>query len=118
MEFHDEDIEDFGLESSFSEDTDQDSENEWESSQEEAWRELDSSCSPAQPRFYFRGESALNFEVSPDGSVLQFLELFLDGEVIGHIKNETNWNAAQCLHEKPSSSRSQWRDTSDAEICL
>ncbi|KAG8235899.1 hypothetical protein J437_LFUL010129 [Ladona fulva] len=116
MEFQDEDIEDSGSESSFSEDTDHDSEDEGESSREEAWQELDTSCPPAQPRFYFQGESSVNFEVAPGGSVLQYLELFLDDEVIGHITNETNRYAAQCLSEKPSSSRPQWRDTSAADI--
>ncbi|KAG8237771.1 hypothetical protein J437_LFUL017086 [Ladona fulva] len=90
MEFQDEDIEDSGSESSFSEDTDNDSEDEGEPLQEEAWQELDTSCPPAQPRFYFQGESLVNFEVAPGGSVLQYLELFLDDEMIGHITNEMN----------------------------
>ncbi|KAG8236324.1 hypothetical protein J437_LFUL018600 [Ladona fulva] len=116
VEFQDEDIEDSRSESSFSEDTDHDSEDEGEPLREEAWRELDTSCPPAQPRFYFQGESSVNFEVAPGGSVLQYLELFFDDEVIGHITNETNRYAAQCLSEKPSSSRPRWHDTSAAEI--
>ncbi|KAG8233325.1 hypothetical protein J437_LFUL017303 [Ladona fulva] len=116
VEFQDEDIKDSGSESSFSEDTDNDSEDEGEPLREEAWRELDTFCPPAQPRFYFQGESSVNFVVAPGGSVLQYLELFLDDEVIGHITNEMNRYAAQCLSEKPSSSRPQWRDNSAAEI--
>ncbi|KAG8229881.1 hypothetical protein J437_LFUL008273 [Ladona fulva] len=94
VEFQDEDIEDSESELSFSEDTDHDSEDEGEPSQEEAWQELDTSCPPAQPRFYFQGESSVNFEVAPGGRVLQYLELFFDDEVIGHITNEMNWTTS------------------------
>ncbi|KAG8238559.1 hypothetical protein J437_LFUL018176 [Ladona fulva] len=70
------------------------------------WQEL-GTCPPGQPRFYFQGESLVNFEFAPGGSVLQHLELFLDDEVIGDITNEMKWYVAQCLIEKPSSSRHQ-----------
>ncbi|KAG8236758.1 hypothetical protein J437_LFUL015823 [Ladona fulva] len=73
------------------------------------------------PRFPFEGDSALNFEVDPEGGVMQYFDLFFDNNLIDYITNETNRYASQVLRGRASTDTStdksqNWRDATVPEM--
>ncbi|KAG8233828.1 hypothetical protein J437_LFUL008050 [Ladona fulva] len=116
FETKDIDIEVSGSESSISEDSDSESGDRPETIQDGEWSGLPLSgpSPPAPTRFFFEGESSMNFEEFSDVVPLKFFELFFNDDMIGFIANETNRYTSQSFRDKPSGSSAekdkQWRD--------
>ncbi|KAG8239037.1 hypothetical protein J437_LFUL018432 [Ladona fulva] len=64
----------------------------------------------------------MNFEVDPDGGVMQYFDIFFDNNLTDYITNETNHYASQVLRGIATTStayKSQhWRDTTVPEMCV
>ncbi|KAJ8879516.1 hypothetical protein PR048_020124 [Dryococelus australis] len=75
------------------------------------WVQINTSAEfpPVPPRYPFLGKPAIHFEFSPDDDITQFLNVFLDDELLNIVVTETNRYASD--KEIP-----QWKDTTIDEM--